>query len=374
MPRSPLNLYNQKLKSGELHHDGAQVRAVQVLNHLYGFIRERVERQDFSSKALEFLKAKVGMKTEPLRGVYMYGGVGRGKSMLMDLFYEALPVSVSRRRVHFHEFMIETHGYLHERRQEGEAADGTDGALMAYAEHIAQESHVLCFDEFHVTDVADAMILGRLFTALFARGVIVVSTSNWVPDELYKGGLQRELFLPFIALLQERMQVVHLDSVVDYRMKFEGGSERYFTPANEKTQRKMDDLFTEMSGGAKVKSETLKVKGRVIEVSQVAKGVARFTFQQLCEQPYGAEDYLKIAQRYDTVFLENIRKMGYDRRNEAKRLMILIDALYESGTKLVISAATTPDKLYYGHDHAFEFDRTISRLVEMQSEAYNKAA
>lgn len=348
-----------------------QDKAVQVLDHLHGFVVEQAKRKEFSQKAWDFLKSRMSSQTQPLQGVYMYGGVGRGKSMLMDLFYDSLPNDIQKRRVHFHEFMIETHNYFHERRQEDDFGEGIDGALPALACRISETSRILCFDEFHVTDVADAMILGRLFTALFERGVIVVATSNWPPDDLYKGGLQRDRFEPFIELMKARMQIVHLDSDTDYRTQFEGGEEIYFTPANDQTRRKMDALFAEILGKKKAKKDKIKVKGRVIEVSQAANGVARFTFQQLCEQPYGAEDYLAIADKYHTVFLEDVRKMGYDRRNEAKRLMTLIDALYENRTKVIISADTTPDKLYYGHDHAFEFDRTISRLMEMQSAEYN---
>ncbi len=359
---TPLDIYKQKLNKGEIQSDPAQLHAAQVLDNLYLDI--------VKSKSKKWYAGLLHKKSDVTRGVYIYGGVGRGKSMLMDLFFSVLPETLQKRRVHFHEFMIETHDYFHDRRQDEDFGVGIDGLLPSYACRIAETSRVLCFDEFHVTDVADAMILGRLFTALFEQGVLVVATSNWAPDDLYKGGLQRDRFLPFIELLKSHMQVVHLDSPTDYRTQFNGTGEYYLCPVNEFTDRKMDVLFKRLTQDAPAVSEVLKVKGREIEVAEAAAGVARFTFQQLCEQPHGAEDFIKIAETYHTVFLENVRKMGYDRRNEAKRFMTLIDALYENKTKVIISAAAPPERLYYGHDHAFEFERTISRLQEMQSAEY----
>ncbi len=304
------------------------------------------------------------------KGVYLYGGVGRGKSMLMDLFYEALPPSVAKARVHFHEFMIRVHDDLHRARQSGKTGNGPDRALLDFADRIAAETRVLCFDEFHVTDIADAMILGRLFTALFDKGLAVVATSNWPPARLYEGGLQRDRFLPFITLVQERMNVVEVDDGTDYRLRALSADGVYFWPLGEHTRQRMDSVFSHLTDGAPVRAEELHVKGRVIPVPAAAKGVARFSFAQLCEQALGAEDYLKVATIYHTVFLENIPKLTYDRRNEAKRLMILIDALYDNGIKLIVSADAPPDQLYRGSDHAFEFQRTVSRLTEMQSPDY----
>jgi len=360
MPKenSPLKIYQTRLKSGELKPDPVQDVAIAALDRLYH------EVLDYKPKKGWFSKAE-----PPPRGVYMHGGVGRGKSMLMDLFHSCLPETVTSRRVHFHAFMIEVHDYIHSRREVEGCSQGIDGALPLLAQRIAERNRVLCFDEFHVVDVADAMILGRLFRALYELGVVVVSTSNWEPDRLYEGGLQRDRFLPFIELLKERQEVIHLDSPHDYRTQFlaEGGN--YFTPLNDNTATKMDDMFAKLTDGAEVHSDEIIVKAREIPVYVTAKDVARFSFAELCEKPLGAEDYLAIAERYHTVFLQDIPLLGH-KRNEAKRLMNLIDVLYENAINVVISAAAAPDGLYAGDDHAYEFERTISRLMEMQSTAY----
>lgn len=360
MSQAPRDSYNRKLKDGDLTADPLQDRAVDSLSRLYGDI--------LSSGAHK--KWKFWEKKEVPKGLYIYGSVGRGKSMLMDLFYECLPSNILKRRVHFHAFMIEVHDYFHERRSNDDIAAGVDALVPSLAERIAERSRVLCFDEFHVTDVADAMILGRLFTALFDRGVVVVATSNWPPDRLYEGGLQRDRFLPFIALLKDRLEIIHLDGDKDYRAQCLQEDGTYFWPLGSKTQAQLDKVFAHLTDGAEPYEDMLEVKGRKIPVSRVAKGAARFTFAELCEQPHGAEDYLKIAHTFPVVFLEGVPKLAYDRRNEAKRLMTLIDALYESGTKLVVSADAPADKLYKGRDHGFEFERTVSRLLEMQSKKY----
>ncbi len=307
-----------------------------------------------------------GRKETP-KGVYLYGGVGRGKSMLMDLFFDQLPAKMLKRRVHFHQFMIETHDWLHANR-----GAGMEDLLPNYARHVATQTSVLCFDEFHVTDVADAMILGRLFTALLDRDVIVIGTSNWAPDNLYEGGLQRDLFLPFIGLLKKRMEVVHLDSDTDYRQLSDPDQDvYYFYPLGTHTHQKIETLFAELTQGKNATQETLKIKGRNLDVMAVGD-IARFTFKQLCEQPLGAEDYIAVAQNYDTVFIEGVPQLTAAKRNEAKRFILLIDCLYEAHCRVVIGAQSHLRGLYTGDDHAFEFDRTISRLMEMQSAAYHE--
>ncbi|MBK6895409.1 MAG: AFG1 family ATPase [Alphaproteobacteria bacterium] len=367
MTHTPLSLYSEKLLRGELHLDPAQGAAVKSLQRLYDELLEAEKKPRMSF--FEKVSGKGKAEASPL-GVYLHGGVGRGKSMLMDLFFSCLPLAIGKRRVHFHEFMIEVHDYIHTRRSEDTINGGAvDQALPSLGELIFQRSKVLCFDEFHITDVADAMILGRLFRLLFEKGVVVVATSNWPPDRLYEGGLQRERFLPFIALMKEKMEIVHLDSPHDYRARALAEEGTYFTPLGRATEQKMDALFGLLTGQAPALEEKLFVKGRRLPV-RTAKGVARFTFSQLCEQPLGAEDYVTIARNFHTVLLENVPALKYDRRNEAKRLMNLIDALYDKRVRVVISAETRPEKLYAGHDHSFEFQRTISRLQEMQSEGY----
>ncbi len=364
----PMEIYKRRLAEGRLRPDVEQEKAVLSLQRLYEelMVAHEAQPKNFFQK----ITGLGQMKKEAPQGVYMFGGVGRGKSMLMDMFYACLPEGIRKTRVHFHKFMIDVHDYIHTRRENDGIREGVDATLPLLAERIAERSRVLCFDEFHVTDVADAMILGRLFTALFDRGVVVVATTNWPPDKLYEGGLQRDRFLPFIELLKNKLDMVHLDSENDYRAQTLAQEGVYFFPLNHIMKAKVDHVFSTLTEGAAPAGDVLEVKGRKIPVKATANGAARFTFAQLCEQPHGAEDYIKIAQSYRTVFLEGVPKMSYDRRNEAKRLMNLIDALYEAGTNIVVLADAPPNKLYQGHDHSFEFERTISRLMEMQSSDY----
>lgn len=366
----PSAIYQERIDQGELRVDPVQQSVIQGLQTLFEELMQARGRKKvgFFQRVTGLGKIELG----DMRGVYMHGGVGRGKSMLMDLFFDCLPNDIRKTRVHFHQFMIDVHDYIHSRRESDGVREGVDATLPLLAERIAERSRVLCFDEFHVTDVADAMILGRLFTALFDRGVIVVATSNWEPDRLYEGGLQRDRFIPFIALLKRKMKVVHLDSPTDYRTETSLEEGSYFHPLNGVTKKAIDQVFVSLTDGAKPKSDVIKIKGRKIKVGCAANGVARFTFAQLCEHPHGAEDYIAIAERYETVFLEGIPKMGYDRRNEVKRLMNLIDALYEAHVFLVVSAQAPPERLYHGHDHSYEFERAISRLTEMQSLEYKE--
>lgn len=363
----PLATYEDRISKGAIKPDIVQKRAMQELQRLYDDLL-----RDADAPKVSFFQRLTGATqgSEVPMGVYMHGGVGRGKSMVMDLFYDCLPEKVKKRRVHFHEFMIEVHDYIHSRAQDDSTKGMVDQALPSLAALISRKVKVLCFDEFHVVDITDAMILGRLFKVLFEHGVVVVATSNWAPDDLYKNGLQRDRFLPFIELLKTKVNVVFLDSPNDYRAQTVQVEGTYFSPLNGQTRRTMDEIFTTLIGSLDAIEESFEVKGREITVSQAAGGVARFTFAQLCERPYGAEDYLEIARRYETVFLEGIPKLGYDRRNEAKRLMNLIDALYEARVRVIISAQTEATRLYQGSDHAYEFERTVSRLLEMQSDEY----
>ncbi len=351
---SLLRKYNTLLDKNGWKSDPEQVMALRILGNL---LKDLTIKRKFS-----FFK-----KPKEIKGVYLYGGVGRGKSMLMDLFFSEVPQNIKKRRVHFHEFMIETHDWLHVHR-----GKDMEDLLPSYAHHVAQNIRLLCFDEFHVTDVADAMILGRLFTALLEKGVVVVATSNWAPDNLYEGGLQRQLFLPFIELLKQRLRIVHLDSETDYRQLSDPDQNMYyFFPLNNDTKKKADQLFKELSGGQAVEKKILKVKGRQLEID-AANDIARFDFSDLCEQPLGAEDYIQIAKSYHTILIENVPILKAAKRNEAKRFILLIDCFYEARSRLIITAEADIDALYEGSDHAFEFDRTISRLMEMQSLAYHE--
>lgn len=369
MLKTPKKLYTDRLNKGAIQEDSKQKLAVESLETLYQSI---ISLHEISQKGGIQWGQLLGFKakTDIPQGLYMYGGVGRGKSMLMDLFYDCVPDNFRKQRVHFHKFMIDVHDYIHSRRDADNIREGVDAALPMLSERIYERSRLLCFDEFHVTDITDAMILGRLFRHLFERGVIVVATSNWQPDRLYEGGLQRDRFLPFIDLLKQRMRVFHLDSDTDYRKEFLAAEGTYFHPLGVETQNKINNVFKHLINNETPYDDALEIKGRTIPVPSTACGVARFSFCDLCEKPLGAEDYLAIARTYHTIILENIPILKYDRRNEAKRLMNLIDALYEARTKLIVTAQCPAESLYEGQDHAYEFERTISRLNEMQSAEY----
>ena len=305
---------------------------------------------------------------EPPRGVYLWGGVGRGKSMLMDLFFAHARVE-KKRRVHFHEFMQECHDRIHRWRQNHEVSR-TSEPIRPLARAIAEEARLLCFDEFQVHDIADAMILGRLFFALFELGVVVVSTSNRPPDDLYKGGLQRELFVPFIGLLKKKLDVLPLDGGTDYRLERLGRMPVYLSPDGPEAKAALAEAFRRLTLGVPAAPEQITVKGRIVPVPRAAEGVAWFAFPDLCNQALGAGDYLSIARRYHTVIFEGIPAMSPETRDQAKRFVTLIDALYERKVNLVCSAAAQPQDLYPAGDGSFEFQRTVSRLEEMQSAEY----
>jgi cell division protein ZapE len=369
MPRSIIAQYTAGVAAGRVERDPAQLVIVDLLARLEGEIVEHRLARKSSSLGWLFARDKKQMQ---LKGLYIYGEVGRGKTMLMDLFYEASPVQ-RRRRAHFHEFMIDVHERVHGLRQKmkiGEFA-GED-PIELVAKELAREAWLLCFDEFHVTDIADAMILGRLFTQLFARGVVLVATSNVPPADLYKDGLNRALFVPFIDMLEAHMDVVRLASRTDFRLEKLAGLPVWYVPADEAADAALDDawrrLARENDGGA----QELPLKGRTIHVPRAAMGVARFSFHDLCEQPLAAADYLRIAHEYHTIILDHIPVMTFDNRNAAKRFIILIDTLYDMNVKLIASAAAEPDALYRADEgyEAQEFQRTASRLIEMRSEEY----
>ena len=309
---------------------------------------------------------------EPPRGLYVHGAVGRGKTILMDLFYRAAEVP-RKRRAHFHAFMADVHGRLHRWRQAHKRGEVTgDDPIAPVAAELAREASLLCFDEFAVRDIADAMILGRLFTALFSEGVVVVATSNVAPDELYKDGLNRALFLPFVALLKERLEVVELDARADYRLEKLARAPVYYTPLGPKTDAALDAAFLAMTGVRQGSPAEIELLGRVLDVPQAIDGVARFDFDGLCRRPLGSPDYLEIAERFHTLFIDRIPVLAAAERNEAKRFIILVDALYDMRVKLIASAAGEPEAHYAGADgvEAFEFARAASRLFEMRSADY----
>jgi len=315
----------------------------------------------------------MGLKVaEPPRGLYIHGPVGRGKTMLMDMFFDSVDVPL-KRRTHFHAFMADVHARLHQWRQALKRGEVTgEDPIAPVAVELAREASLLCFDEFSVRDIADAMILGRLFAALFAGGVVVAATSNVAPDDLYKDGLNRALFLPFVALLKTRLDVVELDARADYRLEKLKRAPVYYTPLSPKADAALDAAFLALTGHERGEPMTIELLGRELDVPQAIGGVARFDFDELCRRPLGPSDYLKLAQRFHTIVLDRIPRLSESERNEARRFITLIDALYDMRVKLIASAAGEPDKLYAGADgaEAFEFKRAASRLYEMRSADY----
>jgi cell division protein ZapE len=372
MSEGPLFAYRARVAEGALVGDPAQELAAEKLQSLFHALKGYRPRQPDSWKDRFGLARRA---EEPPAGLYIFGDVGRGKSMLMDLFYAAAPVD-KKRRVHFHEFMLEIHARLHALRADrGRSANGkrADDLLPAIARDIAAETWLLCFDELHVANIADAMLLGRLFETLFAEGVIVVATSNWPPGELYSGGLQRELFLPFIALVKAKLDILHLEGRLDYRLARLMSMKVYHVPLGAAADRALDQAFRDLTDNASSAPDFLNVMGRRVPVPASAKGVARFRFADLCEQPLGPTDFIAIANAFHTVILADIPRLAPERRDTVKRFATLIDVLYERKIKLVCSAAVPPHEIYPAGDHAFEFRRTASRLVEMQSVEYLSA-
>jgi len=350
---SPLAAYRQRLDAGELQPDEAQAAAALRLDKL--------------AEALAAWRphAWIG-KGAPPRGLYLWGPVGRGKSLLMDLFFETAPAA-KKRRVHFHEFMLSQHAFMRDARAR---SGGQDQLIAQAAKKVAEEARLLCFDELQVTDIADAMILGRLFERLFAEEVVIVATSNRPPEDLYKNGLNRQLFLPFIALIKQKFDLLEVSGPRDFRLEQLMAAPVYYAPLGPAANDAMERAWRRLTQGAHAQHVVLDVGGRALRVEREAAGVARFTFEELCARPLGAADYIEIAERFHTVLLEDVPKLSPAMREEAARFRTLIDALYEAKVKLIASAEAEPAQLYPAGDQSFEFERTASRLMEMRSAAY----
>jgi cell division protein ZapE len=359
--------YQALVSAGTIEADPAQARAAEAFAEL----EERLASYRPVRKQ-GLLGRLFADKSEAPRGLYVHGEVGRGKTMLMDMFFQHSAVT-HKRRAHFHEFMAEVHERIYGFRQNiarGEIADGDVIALTAAS--IFDHAWLLCFDEFHVTDIADAMILGRLFAKLFELGTVVVATSNVAPDDLYKGGLNRALFLPFIAQISDHMDVLRLDARTDFRLEKLAGVKMWLVPTDAAADAALDKAWVSMTGDAPCKPRDISIKGRQLHVPCSAHGVARFPFADVCEKPLAASDYLRLARDYHTIIIDRIPVMDFAERNAAKRFISLIDTLYDNAVKVMASAEAAPASLYLATDgnEASEFKRTASRLIEMSANSY----
>jgi cell division protein ZapE len=362
--------YAAGVAAGRIERDIAQLAVVDMLARLEARIVEyRLARK---SSSLGWMFGSREKRQSRIKGLYIYGDVGRGKTMLMDLFFKSSPVQ-RKRRAHFHEFMIDMHERIHAIRQKMKLGEhAAEDPIQQAATELAGEAWLLCFDEFHVTDIADAMILGRLFAQLFEHGVVLVATSNVEPEELYKEGLNRALFVPFIHMLEQDMDIVRLAARTDFRLEKLAGMRVWYVPADAAADAALDDAWRRLAPGRDGEPQELALKGRNVHVPRAAMGVARFSFHDLCQQPLAAADYLRIAHEYHTVILDRIPVTTFETRNAAKRFIILIDTLYDMNVKLIASAEAEPEALYRGDDgfEAQEFKRTASRLIEMRSQGY----
>jgi cell division protein ZapE len=370
--KGPLANLAARRAAGEIHADPVQEKVVLRLQAIHDQLAAMAAAPPVKTGFL----ARLGFGHAPKppegpHGLYIWGSVGRGKSMLMDLFFADAPVE-KKRRVHFHEFMLEVQARLHRRREElaAKGAPPESDTIVPIAKEIAAETRLLCFDEFQVTNIADAMILGRLFETLFEEGITVIATSNRAPDDLYKNGLQRDRFLPFIELVKQRLDVLELGGSQDYRMGRLRELDLYLTPLGAWATRKLDEAFRALSNGADGEPRVLRTQGRNVEVPRAAPGVAMAHFMDWCARPMGAADFLCIADNFHTVIVAEIPRMGPDSKDKAVRFVTMIDTFYERKVKFICSAAANPGGLYPEGDGSFEFQRTVSRLMEMQSPEY----
>jgi len=360
----PLRAYHDKVSEGELGPDPAQESLVEKLEELYSSL-ENYQSVSMQSGWKEWLGLSKN-REEPCRGLYIYGDVGRGKSMLMDLFFETVQLE-HKRRVHFHAFLQDIHARFSDFRSQN---PGGGDPIPSVIKSIVEETVLLCFDELQVVNIVDAMILGRLFEGLFQHGVVIVATSNRPPNDLYKDGLQRKKFIPFIDLISRKLDVIQLGAERDYRLERMLGMRVFHHPLGLESKTDLDSYFKELTKGYIPAPENIVVKGRSIEITQAAAGVGRISFARLCGSALGPADYLEISRRYHTLILDEIPRMGEDLKNEAQRFVILIDTLYENKVNLICSADAPPQELYVLGKGVFEFDRLVSRLMEMQSEEY----
>ncbi len=366
---SILDEYVRRIDAGGLASDDAQIAFVQRLEALSG------ELIDYRPPAPQGRWRKLlgsgNGSVSPPRGCYVWGGVGRGKTMLMDIFHDQTPLS-SKRRVHFHRFMQEVHQSLHAIRQKQRSGEVWDDAdpITLLCQGVAEQATLLCLDEFQVSDIADAMILGRLFEALLGQGVVIVATSNIPPRDLYRDGLNRHAFLPFIAMLEKKLDVFHLAGARDYRLEGIAGQSLYITPLGPAADQRIDRLWRELTRGAEERPRALPIAGRILEAARTAGGAARFTFAELCECPLGPADYIAVAEAFQTLIVTGVPLLHREHHHESRRFTILIDTLYDRKVRLILSAATPPDEIFAWAGPGADFSRSISRLHEMSSADY----
>ncbi len=361
--------YALLVESGKIREDSAQVSLVGRLDRLLAEFDPKP--RSLKSNALGWVLGRDHHSRDP-KGLYIHGGVGRGKSMLMDMFFALAPLQ-AKRRVHFNDFMADAHERIARQRKDFAAGISREtDPIKPVGKALAREARLLCFDEFSITDIADAMIVGRLFSVMFKQGTVVIATSNVAPDDLYMHGINRQLFLPFIAMLKERCEVVRLDAKADFRLEKIARGEAYLSPLGSRTDAMLHSIWKSLASGEDVVPGEIELKGRVLYPQRAAGSSAWFSFDQLCREARGAADYLAIASRYSTVIVEGVPMMDGTMRNEAKRFILLVDTLYDKGLRGIFSAAVNPHALYQGSSgpEAFEFKRTASRLIEMQSADY----